>query len=203
MRNSGTWLRNVESVLPSPEYWRLVVACFVLSCAWGGPRLAAQNASSEATAPASIHGTVINRVTNEPVSRALVYSTDEMYATLTDDRGRFEFKFPPPEPPKNGDASSEADSPEALALRYARNSRPTTYMARKPGFLSGGNVNAGDETDQETGVSATSPEMTIYLDPEALIVGRVLFSSADSTTRIRVELYERIVLEGQEKWESR
>ncbi|HMD42227.1 MAG TPA: hypothetical protein VKH45_04050 [Candidatus Acidoferrum sp.] len=48
----------------------------------------------EGSLPASIHGTVLNRVTDEPIGHALVYSPDKQYATLTDDRGYFEFKFP-------------------------------------------------------------------------------------------------------------
>src|ERR1700688_1106316 len=47
--------------------------------------------------PDSVHGTVINNKTHEPIARALVYSPDNRYATMTDDRGHFEFKFPPPE----------------------------------------------------------------------------------------------------------
>jgi hypothetical protein len=45
--------------------------------------------------PDSVRGTVINSKTHEPIARAVVYSHDNRYATLTDDRGHFEFKFPP------------------------------------------------------------------------------------------------------------
>ena len=41
-----------------------------------------------------IHGTVINSVTHDPIGRALVYSGDNHYATLTDSEGRFEFTQP-------------------------------------------------------------------------------------------------------------
>lgn len=188
------WLQKVKSVHCSSAFWRPVAACIALVFAGGAPRLAAQNVSTQATASASIHGTVLNRVTNEPISRALVYSSDELYATLTDDRGHFEFKLPPPESAKKGDSLSESESPTALG--------PTVLLARKPGFLSGGNGGHGEDIGQEIDMTAPSSEMTIVLDPESLIVGRVLFGSADSTARIRVELYQRVVQEGQERWVS-
>jgi hypothetical protein len=58
-----------------------------------------------------IHGTVINVVTHDPIGRALVYSGDNHFATLTDSEGRFEFTQP-----ANAGVSYE-------------------WMARKPGFL--------------------------------------------------------------------
>ena len=45
-----------------------------------------------------IRGVVINSVTHEPISRALVLSPDNSFATMTDDRGRFEFTFTPAQP---------------------------------------------------------------------------------------------------------
>src|SRR6266702_7803844 len=44
--------------------------------------------------PESVHGTVINSRTHEPIARALVYTPDNRYATMTDERGHFDFKFP-------------------------------------------------------------------------------------------------------------
>lgn len=203
MRNSRTWLQNVESVRPSPGFWRLAVACSVLSCAGASPRLAAQNLSSEATAPTSIHGTVLNRVTNEPISRALVYSNDEMYATLTDDRGHFEFKFPAAEskPLNRLDGGAETDSYEAPGVRVAQNVRPTVFLARKPGFLFKGNDDQEEADDEESGITAPPSEITLFLDPEALIFGNVLLDAVESTEHVRVELYSRTVRDGQERWE--
>ncbi|MFZ1010809.1 MAG: hypothetical protein WAN65_28475 [Candidatus Sulfotelmatobacter sp.] len=63
------------------------------------------------TAQNKIHGTVINAVTHDPIGRALVYSGDNHFATLTDSEGRFEFT-----------------QPENSGARYP-------WMARKPGFL--------------------------------------------------------------------
>lgn len=58
-----------------------------------------------------IHGTVINAITHDPIGRALVYSGDNHFATLTDSEGRFEFT-----------------QPENSGVRFS-------WMARKPGFL--------------------------------------------------------------------
>src|SRR5207302_8124331 len=78
-----------------------------------------------------VRGTVLNSVTHEPVGRALVYSPDNRFATLTDARGRFEFKLRSNESAKkNGMASPEID-----ARTISAPSRPSALMARKPGFL--------------------------------------------------------------------
>ena len=57
----------------------------------------------------TVHGIVVNAVTHDPVGRALVFSGDNRYATLTDGEGHFEF---------------------TLTGRDA-----TFLMIRKPGFL--------------------------------------------------------------------
>src|SRR6266849_7898206 len=90
----------------------------------------------QAEAPSSVHGTVLNRLTHEPISRALVYSPDQQYATLTDDRGHFEFKFPPqgPEPQQNLPGTSDSYVVRSFR-RYLPNDRPNEFQARKPGFL--------------------------------------------------------------------
>src|SRR5438132_6276909 len=41
-----------------------------------------------------IHGTVVNAVTRQPIGRALVYSPDDRFGTLTDGEGNFEFNLP-------------------------------------------------------------------------------------------------------------
>src|SRR5690242_10028719 len=58
---------------------------------------AAQNPAgigADTSVSSSIRGRVLNRLTHEPISRALVFSADQKYAALTDDYGRFEFKLP-------------------------------------------------------------------------------------------------------------
>ncbi len=152
--------------------------------------LARAQADAQGTQPATdrIHGTVINSVTHEPVGRALVFSTDNRFAMLTDSEGHFEFTFPA--------ASSSAEiGSDANGERVggAVLSRPYMLMARKPGFLE----------DSHTRVSNLGPgesEIRISLTPEALIVGRVVLPSADASDRIQVQLYQRQVRDGRAHW---
>jgi hypothetical protein len=155
----------------------------------------------QADGPSSVHGRVLNRATHEPISRALVFSPDQRYATLTDHLGRFEFKFPPQVPEPKADAPSWIDADglrnayRARQLRMLQNARPETFLARKPGFLQGaGNPSSGR-------VAANQSEIVIYLDPEALVVGRVNLPGAEGDMRIRTDLYRREIREGQEHWE--
>src|SRR5260370_15107866 len=150
--------------------------------------------ADQAQAPSSVHGTVLNRITHEPISRALVFSSDQQYATLTDGRGHFEFKFPPPEPEPT---ESLASTPDVGALRVRRvrilgNSQARVFQARKPGFLeSAGNLSYGRATTNQS-------EVTIYLDPESLIVGYVNLPDSVGDLRIHLQLYRK----GNEHWES-
>ncbi len=200
MRNPGNLSRADGRVRSRTDFLWLGAACVVLSCAGFVPRLAGQSLSGETAAPTSIHGTVLNHITNEPIGRALVYSSDEMYAAFTDDRGHFEFKFPPPDTPKSGEGLSGAESSASQGPQYVQNERPSSFLARKPGYLAGGSFERASGGEQESGLSAPSSEMTIFLEPEALIVGHLQFGSADSMTRIRVNLCQSSVVEGQEKW---
>src|SRR5580704_17660491 len=69
-----------------------------------------QSVGGQADSPSSVQGKVLNRVTHEPISRALVFSPDQRYATLTDNEGRFEFKFPPQEPESAENLTTTSDA---------------------------------------------------------------------------------------------
>jgi hypothetical protein len=137
-----------------------------------------------ASSPTSVHGTVINAKTHEPIAKALVYTPDNRYATLTDDRGHFEFKFPPPEkssppPPTSG---SDTEGMRKYQQWYQRNARPGVFLARRPGFLPDPN---GTRVPQTGGDRA---EIVITLEPEALIVGHVQLPGVDNTDRVQLQL---------------
>ena len=57
----------------------------------------AQSTQAEEKPADTIHGVVINSVTHEPIGRALVYSPDNRFATMTNSEGRFEFTLAQPE----------------------------------------------------------------------------------------------------------
>src|SRR5262249_28256477 len=59
----------------------------------GNVRVQAQ-ARPESEDNYTVHGVVVNSVTHAAVPHALVFSSDNRFAKLTDDEGRFEFKVP-------------------------------------------------------------------------------------------------------------
>src|SRR6266852_3017498 len=147
---------------------------------------------SQAECPSSVHGTVLNRITHEPISRALVYSTDQQYATLTDDRGHFEFKFPPREPEPQQNQPGTSDSYVVRSFRrYPPNDRPAEFQARKPGFL------PSENSPSARRAAPNQSEITLYLIPESFIVGHVTLPGSEGDIPTYLELYRREIREGQ------
>ncbi|HXZ41343.1 MAG TPA: hypothetical protein VEG68_11440 [Terriglobales bacterium] len=137
----------------------------------------------------SIRGTVVNSVTHEAIGRALVFSPDNRFATMTDSEGHFEFTFSTPS------TTQEGTGTESVVRINPAPDLPDTLMARKPGFLDDRNTRVSTR-------SAAGKDLTISLTPEALIVGHVLLPSSDDSDRIEVELYRRQVREGRAHWIS-
>ena len=148
----------------------------------------AQNTPPEDKAADSVHGVVVNGVTHEPIGRALVYSQDNRFATLTDSEGRYEITFGEPE---NNNRDNESGS--ANKISYQRPAIPG-LMARKPGFLDDVTLSL------PPGTTAKELTLTLSLTPEALIVGRVVLPTAEASDRVQLELYRRQVQEGQAHW---
>jgi hypothetical protein len=149
------------------------------SAAWG------QGNGGEEARVTTVRGRVLNRVTKEPVGRALVTTAGDEYATMTDDRGQFELKI----------AEQGEKSPLPGNVIVSQLGAPKVFSARKPGFLplkqpSLGKL-AGDRQS----------EVTIYLVPEALIVGRVTAPGSEGL-RIQCELFRLTTTEGKERWRS-
>jgi hypothetical protein len=154
------------------------------------PQLAAQSATPNEL-PDRIRGIVINSVTHEPISRALVLSTDNSFATMTDDRGRFQFTFTPGEP-EQAPAFDTGGSQQNIGFPRATFNRPAALMARKVGFLS------PDNPLDISDINSAQQNFTISLMPEARIVGHVTLTGSD---KMRVSLYRRNVRERQEHWD--
>jgi hypothetical protein len=140
----------------------------------------------------TIHGVVINSVTREPVSKALVFSPDNRLATLTDDQGHFEFVFPQ----TSSDLAPNSPDDQTSGVVRLSTSIMLNYSltARKPGFLN------SDNRSWAQPPSFTGSELTLTLVPEALIVGRVVLPSSNQADRIQVDLYRRMVTEGRARW---
>jgi len=132
--------------------------------------------SSEAPASETIRGTVLNSVTREPIGRALVSSSDNRFATLTDNEGHFEFTVPS-SGCGNGGASNCVNS----------------LNAKKPGFV--------DNPARMWTSVQPGKDITLLLTPEALIIGHVTLPSTEAPDRIQVSLYRRQVREGRAHWE--
>jgi hypothetical protein len=140
-----------------------------------------------------IRGTVLNSVTHEPIGRALVLSPDDTFATLTDDRGRFEFTFPSAAA-SQADGSVQANPAQLTRFGASNANRPNSLMARKVGFL---------PTAPFPMISQMSDlqDLTISLVPEARIVGHVILSGSNDLDRMQLDLYRRAMREGREYWE--
>jgi hypothetical protein len=169
----------------------VVLGLTVFSCVL--PGLAAQG-SNHADPADHIRGVVINSVTHEPISRAVVLSPDNSYATMTDDRGRFEFTFTPAQPEQP--TTFDTNSPQQFqAFQNPPPNRPSALMARKVGF-----VNSDIPLDIAD-IKSADQVLTISLAPEARIVGHVILPGSDGSAKMQVSLYRRNVREGQEHWD--
>jgi len=150
---------------------------FLCFASWACLTLA-QNPTEENSEFETITGTVLNKLTREPVSRALVFSPDNRMAKFTDNDGRFQFEVPKDQDPQ-------------ITIRGARMFGATTFSARKPGFL----------PDPEVPQTLAAPDLVILLIPEGVIQGRVLSNSAELAVGMNVQLFKREVQDGFGRWD--
>lgn len=143
----------------------------------------------------TIRGTVVNSVTHEPIARALVYSPDNRFATLTNSEGRFEFSVPRGETPIQDNAGSNSSSAAARSQALGVG-RPNALMARKPGFMPD-LYNPGQNLPNEN-----AKELTLALIPESLIVGTVTLPSSEALDSVTVQIFRRQVQDGHAWWVS-
>ena len=181
----------------SPRSRKALAFAIALSCCSSITRLSSQSGKAGIEHTDSLRGTVVNSLTHEPISRALVFSPDNRFAIMTDDRGHFEFTFPRAEGEKTAGfaGTSDVHSLETSQRQRTRTNRPTMLMARKTGFLSRKNGQEGFQ------ISPAQQELTISLVPEARVVGHVILPGSDGSDKIQVELYRRQVREGREHWD--
>jgi hypothetical protein len=163
------------------------------------PQVAAQHTTH--TDPAEhIRGVVINSVTHEPVSRALVVSPDNSFAAMTDDRGRFEFTFTPAEPQQTGTSVTDGFQLNR-GFQNPTPNRPSELMARKVGFV-GPNFDQPMNVDAFTALAPDQQDVIISLLPEARVVGHVIIPGSDGSDKIQVALFRRTIRDGREHWDS-
>ena len=145
----------------------------------------AQTAPSD-DQPRKVSGTVVNSVTKAPIPRALVFTSDNRLAMLTDGEGHFEFT-----PPKVNTGVSVTSVFSSVGGRYQGCS--SWLKARKPGYL--------DCIEPETG--SRDNDLTIALVPEALIHGRVSVGGSEPLSATDVQLFYREVVDGLPRWMPR
>lgn len=154
----------------------MLTALFLPVCV---PQCLSQTAQGRDHLSDTISGTVLNSVTREPISRALVYTWDRRSAAFTDQHGHFELILA---------VTADVSDPRARAQIHER------LQARKPGFV----------TEQarygSIEVSPGQDDAILLLVPEALIVGHVKFPSAEAADHVQVQLYRREVRNGFGRW---
>jgi hypothetical protein len=185
---------------------------FYLWCANATPA-PAQNPQPEKKQADTVRGIVVNSVTREPVGRALVYSNDNRFATMTDGEGHFEFTFPPEKINESKEGVPEStNAPSMIGGNVTCGEggcvsinppfrgpiRPQMLVARKPGFLDERNGTLNGNMNLEAAVAGK--ELTLELTPEALIVGRVALPTSEPSDTIQLEIYRRRVQNGRARW---
>ena len=187
---------NGELSLP-----KIIVCVVALSlCFAENFRAFAQTRKPEKEHSYTIRGTVINSVAHAPIGHALVYSTDNRFAKMTDDQGHFEFKVTLHESEQtrpSGPAAGSGPISFGVVPQVGTTYFYIFFMARKPGYLP---LESGEPgTQVELGASS---EITIPLTPEALIIGHVNLPTNDGMDKIQVEIYRREVQDGRAHWVS-
>jgi Carboxypeptidase regulatory-like domain len=126
--------------------------------------------------PHTVRGTVVDSVTGEPISRALVQIGGQ-YAMLTDHDGHFEF---------NGVTVSGIPA-----------------WAMKPGYFSQDRFNRFVTAPADNSSSQSATEVTVKLVPEAIISGTVTGQDGNPIEGIPVQLKTLITQEGLARWRPR
>jgi hypothetical protein len=164
---------------------------FVLIILLAAACVSAEQATDNGDGQSSVRGIVVNAVTHEPVSRALVYSPDNRFAVLTDSEGHFEFTLPKIDIQSQNSLAGEGKLQQGWSVRT--DGGIPWLRARKPGFLD-------DPSEIRPPDMSPGSERRIFLMPEALIKGRVILSAADAAIGVNVQIFSKQVQEGMPHW---
>jgi hypothetical protein len=167
------------------------VTIVVGAMACGAVALGQEGAETKTTTVV-VRGRVLNKVTGEGIGRALVTTAGDQYAVMTDDRGQFEMNIVENGQAQAGFASRTTGPGRTILLSTVAGQ---AFLARKPGYLETGYLRHSLKPTEE------SSEVTFYLLPEALIVGRVNVPGTEGEVRIQCELYRKMWSGGRETWQ--
>lgn len=167
----------------------LPLSICLLCCLWLVQSGFCQAVTKSHNASQIIRGIVVNKLTGEPISRALVFSLDNSLGMLTDDSGRFEFTISTGRKPSGTQIFTFGNRNSSLAHISAGSDN---LIIKKPGFLEDAEVTSHQD--------ASGRNLTISLLPEAIIHGRVLISNNEPAEGMNVQLFQQEVREGAYHW---
>lgn len=119
----------------------------------------------------TVHGTVLNSITHQPVARALV-KTQEGNGILTDNDGNFEIT--------------------------GLSAGTQHFFLQRPGYE--GERQQSANTVHTVMIGANMPGLTFYLTPNAVITGQVTLSTSDPADNIHVSAWRKHVENGRGIW---
>src|SRR5258705_8228230 len=155
--NLGTLARHAGEL----SLIKIIVCAVALSvCSAENFKTSAQGRKSGKEDSYTIRGTVVNSATHAAIGRALVYSTDNRFAKMTDDQGHFEFTVPPRESEQTRPSGPVAGTWFSSVSQGVTTYASIFFMARKPGYLPVENGEQGTQVEL-----CASSEITISLMP--------------------------------------
>jgi hypothetical protein len=192
-----------------------VAAVAMWFVAVNGVVCAQQQGSGAADEKTVLRGTVVNSVTHQPVGRAVVMSSDGRFATMTNERGRFEMVF---KVNKSAPAASGAQAGAATTSTFSRtvvtsdengtttsttgpgvlepmSDRPDYLTAKRTGF-----INGAMHGQSGVPIARYQEEVTIPLTPESRIIGHVTLADGEGARGMQVALYRRGMRGGRAQW---
>lgn len=181
-------ISRLSGLLPQP----LLLCICLLGCITSLVQAGfCQDVAKTHDAPPTIRGIVVNKLTGEPISRALVFSRDNSWGALTDASGRFELTISTIEKPNKTEIFTSGNH-----ATFPTNIRgiADNLTAKKPGFL--------DEPGVTSQQDASELNLTISMLPEAIIHGHVLTSNNEPAEGMNVQLFKQEVRDGAYHWIS-
>ena len=139
----------------------LLAASFLLSPLLARP----QSFAPPSSCPCTLRGSVVNVVSGQPVTRALVRLSGDSRATFTDSEGKFQF-----------------------------NGLPVgsfTLLAEKPGFLGSDSGGSRSPVLASINLAPDSPDAVVKLTPESVVFGQVLDEKGEPLEGFTVALFSR------------
>lgn len=123
----------------------------------------AQSFAPASSCPCTLSGSVVNALSGQPVSRALVHLSDNSRAVFTDSEGKFQF--------------------DGLAAGISR------LVAEKPGFF--GFTGSLFPTGAAIQLPADRPQVILKLIPESIVFGQVVDEKGEPLEGFTVVLFSR------------